>query len=1478
MGGFIAIQTPAVQTYITGKALDALNKDFGTKIEAEKVDLNFWGDVKLYNVTAKDHKDLQFIQIEELIADISYLALIQDQNNISLDDIELKNAKIEVITYQGEEDSNFIKFIDSFDDGEESSEESTFKLVGNVVIADSQLSIINENLPKEEQIWLDAKNFNAELKNVDITSSVYGGDIHNLRFTALKNGEDYEVKEFSSDFKMNSEGIFFNDLNIETQSSVVDGHIHLKYDSLAQFSQNFGDLIQWDLNLKDKSKVGFKDVRYFVLDWDKSEVVSISGKAKGSLNDLNLENFKAETASTKIETKQFNLGDLMNGGYTLRTDYVDITTSYNGLNKFLPHEIVKEIPKDIINRLGEVNYKGSLQLNDKDLQGIGKAKTALGNADFDLKMYDYTADSPRYVGSVKTDSFDLKKLTGTDELGTVRGNLAFNGKGFDIETLKIDAKGTLNYFEYDGTRYNNISLDGVLSQQKYDGILAINDTSTKLNYNGVFDFSQEELKLDFDSEIQYVDLTALGLTTRKNTWLRAKVAGEGQFSSLKDLVGKVKLIDIRFHSDTIQLDLPETFLEISKINNGKQLNLEVPGYILADIDGQFEIDELPDVFMNGIGNFLVHRERKKVSSGQKFNFNLSIQDDIVGYFVPDLYLQPETIIIGQADENKKVFHFELNSPYVQYQDIKADNVYLDASTNDHTFSFLIDKMDVKGYEVRDFKFRGVTKQDSIVANAHFFSGVDITSEFDLNFYQTLNNKNELKTGFAPSYMNIDGSIWEMNPKNSRDSNYAILDFNNTDFLVKDILFQAEDQRVFMNGYYHNEKDFDIEVELENVSLAKVIPKSALGDDFKIDGISNGKISLIREGEKLKPVADFRIENILLNQYTIGNFVLDASYDIEEQIFNLQGSLDRNNINALYLTGLVDNKGETPQLDVVASMDDLRVDVLGVFLEDVMDEWSGTLSGDLSIKGNPIDPTLNGFITGEDIGFRVVYLGTKYVMKGENDLILTKSEGTDGYLTIPDIEFTETNSNTKGNVDGNLIFSTLSNWFLGLTFETDRLLVMNNSVADNELFFGKVYGSGTFDLFGPATDLDISGYDVNVLKGSNISINTGATSTIENNGFIQFYAYDENGNIIENENEELEVSGFSINLDLNVDEGTTVNLVIDEQNSDQIIAQGNAQDFKIQMNKAGNLNIEGEYTLTSGIYNYKEALIIDKDFEIEKGGYIRFDGDPYNATMDIRAVYDRYVNNVDEYLGLKDTQAQLIDLVIAITGNLERTNIDFLIEAPDAGSQVKSALENKLSGNVDERTLQAGYILGLGKFGTEGQVNAATASTVATASALELVGKQVGNVLSNFIPGFEINPVYLQGDENNYQNSQIQTQYNLALNERLKINGSVGAPLGTETNKEVTMELEVDYDVSKEANGELILRGFSRPTTLGIENFNVNSTFAQSYGAGVVYKRSFNSFKELFKKKDKLNKAQHKVDSIVNDTLTMEEKSFIQFSD
>ena len=86
-----------------------------------------------------------------------------------------------------------------------------------------------------------------------------------------------------------------------------------------------------------------------------------------------------------------------------------------------------------------------------------------------------------------------------------------------------------------------------------------------------------------------------------------------------------------------------------------------------------------------------------------------------------------------------------------------------------------------------------------------------------------------------------------------------------------------------------------------------------------------------------------------------------------------------------------------------------------------------------------------------------------------------------------------------------------------------------------------------------------------------------------------------------------------------------------------------------------------------------------------------------------------------------------------------------------------------------------------------------------------------------------------------------------MSPRITLKTGFGVPISKSANSNnyLTGEGIVEYDVSKNNDGTLVLRAYSKPSNIGLTGVNGNAN--QSLGL-VVYSKSFNSFFGKSKKK------------------------------
>ena len=423
-----------------------------------------------------------------------------------------------------------------------------------------------------------------------------------------------------------------------------------------------------------------------------------------------------------------------------------------------------------------------------------------------------------------------------------------------------------------------------------------------------------------------------------------------------------------------------------------------------------------------------------------------------------------------------------------------------------------------------------------------------------------------------------------------------------------------------------------------------------------------------------------------------------------------------------------------------------------------------MSGDVRFKGKLMSPNIDGDLTAKDLGMKVKFLGVDYLFEGENDLLLTKEGFGQGVILLDDTKFKDTTYNTKGLVNGAILFRNLNEWGLNLQFDAENLLVMNTSIKDNELFFGRVFAKGDILMMGPVEQLGIYG-DATVVGNSELTINTGSTTVEAANNLVRFVP-DKSKDVIVNK-EDNRLKGMNIDLNINAYPNSQVNLVFDATTNDKASARGTAENLRFVMNNSG-LSLTGIYNIQSGTYEFRQIPLIPKDFKVKKGSFVQFSGNPLAAIMNINAVYDRTVSNVGDYLGIGFSQVYNAELAIDISETIAKPKIEFELTLPNAGSDINSQLQSKFRSNKDEKILQFSYILLTGKFGDALDITSGVTSTAADIGLSTIAG-----VLSSIVKGVNIDLEYVGGSTQSNTNDKVRYSLSYQINDRLRIKGAPG---------------------------------------------------------------------------------------------------------
>lgn len=288
---------------------------------------------------------------------------------------------------------------------------------------------------------------------------------------------------------------------------------------------------------------------------------------------------------------------------------------------------------------------------------------------------------------------------------------------------------------------------------------------------------------------------------------------------------------------------------------------------------------------------------------------------------------------------------------------------------------------------------------------------------------------------------------------------------------------------------------------------------------------------------------------------------------------------------------------------------------------------------------------------------------------------------------------------------------------------------------------------------------------------------------------------------------------------------------------------------------------GTYTIEKGDYLFTLQNLINKKFTIDDGSRITWAGDPYEANVDLSAVY--IVNTSSLYNLLADSSYKRrlpVELRLLLTNKLMNPTINYDIKVrgldPTAEGIVRTILNSE-----QEISKQMFGLLVFNQFIPQtgpGQVGRLDAGAGAGASASELLSNQVSNWLGQLSKDVNLGFNYRAKDT--YSSDEIVLMVSKSIfNDRLTVEGNVGYYTTTQSysNSNVVGDFNAEYKVSED--GRFRVRGFRRSNADNIISYS-QSPYTE--GLGVFYRKESNNLGDLFRLWRKKEKKEEKPQTIV----------------
>jgi len=376
-------------------------------------------------------------------------------------------------------------------------------------------------------------------------------------------------------------------------------------------------------------------------------------------------------------------------------------------------------------------------------------------------------------------------------------------------------------------------------------------------------------------------------------------------------------------------------------------------------------------------------------------------------------------------------------------------------------------------------------------------------------------------------------------------------------------------------------------------------------------------------------------------------------------------------------------------------------------------------------------------------------------------------------------------------------------------------------------------------------------DVTATTATNTSINfpLSTEGKLDEYQFITIINKEENlQDAPENEDYKVDLSGLQINFDLTVTPDAEVQIVFDPKLGEKIRGRGNGN-LDMKFNTDGSFLMYGDYTIEKGSYLFTLQSLINKDLTIESGGNIRWNGDPFDATIDIVANYRTKASLSDLYGTGDEASSKIwVNDRITMTGKLMRPDVKYDIYLPDADESTRMSLNSAISSS-EELNKQFIALLTLNRFvpstNRTGQSQTNTTSPVYTSAAgvnaSEFLTNQLSHWLSQINNDVDVDINYRS--DRVLKSEEVQVALSTQLfNDRLTIGGSVDVATNAavSASDNIVGEFDLDYKITK--NGKFRIKTYNH---INNDLLYESSTYIQ--GLGFFYKEEFNTLGELLRR-------------------------------
>ncbi|MBZ9788054.1 translocation/assembly module TamB domain-containing protein [Psychroflexus sp. CAK57W] len=1294
---------------------------------------------------------------------------------------------------------------------------------------------------------LSFKEFNFKLNDLIVSKD------ENLRFNLndlrFQEGSGLVLKEFQMQTRLTSEEATLNDLRLKLNNSLVFADFNLKYVTLDDLINSpFTSTLEFDVS---RLKVNVKDAYVF-----SSEL-----KTNDQLRNLaqhNFEgNFKAEGNLEKLRVFKFNLNWGENTQLQLKGDLSQFTDVDNlGFN--ITNLTAKSNKQDLSEFISEedlgislpetVTLTGDFKKEEGYYSTKSLLKSALGYIQLD--GYFNSSNTIDYRVNFDIKSLKLGELLENKELGDLSMQLNSKGNGNSIDELTAELSSSIDSIRWNAYTFSGMEINGNLEDGNGDVRFDYTDENLKFDFVSNIELDSVFPKVDLKFNLEGINTRELGFTSKD---IRAKLLANVQFEGNSNQFKlDAQLEDARVVYDNSSYDLGN--FDFSSKVDSTQSTAEVSSLFL---NGNLQANHDIGGILNALKNHFEKYTKASVLSDKSVrpvNFDADLK------FI-DFPILSEVFFEGiqEMDTLRASIHFDeennqltssLKLPYLSYNDSEIVGLNLDLnSTGDFAeFKFVLDNIVAGPLDVAKTQLDGEFKDSQLNLNLNAFK--DDKDYFSSAVSISFEDEELYRLNVSPDKLILNGSPWIIPEDN-------------------EIVYQNDTVKVTNFKFTRNRQEIELtnKLDFENYHLGIVFDNFRLStitnylnpDDKLASGKLSGNLVVIEPFSSNGLISNLDIEDLRITEVPLGNLAFKAEASSGDN-YKLNLSLKDAGID-LAVNGIYQTNTSETTVDFDIDLRTLEMQTLEKFATDYIKNSNGNLKGDFEVNGPLDELDYKGFLAFDGVQFNLSTLNTLLQFKNER-IELTKNKVSFDNFTVADQQ--DNTLTTSGFID----VEELINPKFDLSFDANNFQLLNSTAEDNDLYYGKLVFDASAKLNG---NLDLPKVDLNLSIKEETDLTyivpESRASIEERDGVVVFVNKDHPDNILtKKDDEELKVvlTGIDLNSTINIQKQSKVAVVFNERTGDNVVVQGGG-DFKFSISRTGKMNLVGKYEVTDGSVELNFYNIVKRKFNIAPSSSVTWNGNPYNADLDLRAIYKVETSasslmafqTAGENVATQNRYKQQLPFFVYmdVGDELMSPELSFKLDMPEDRQGVASGSVygriSQVNQEEDQLNKQVFSLLVLNRFypvsGSDGSQGGP--ATIARDNINQALSDQLNRFSDKLTGNTGVSLNFDVNSYTDYQGSTAQERTDVDISAQKKLfDDRLVVEAGSQVNVQgdqrpgesqgVVGNVSVEYLLTED--GRWKLRGFRKSE---YENVIDGQVFIS--GIALIFTREFNKFKVLW---------------------------------